>query len=379
MLLNLNDYRQAARRKLPKFAFDYVDGGAEDEVTMTENQRVFDRWQFIPPVLRASTERDLSVNWLGQRFELPLAVAPTGYNGMLHVHADELLAQAAADAGMPYIQSTVSTSSVEQVGALGHQNHWFQLYVLKDKRVTEDLLKRAKASGCKVLVVSVDAVHFGNRERDKRNYARPMKLSLKSYLNIACKPNWVRRVILPQGIPGFGNLTPYLPPQYQKGVGGAAYFAEQMETHLDWDSLAWIRALWDGPMLVKGLVAPADCQKAIQLGCDGLMLSNHGGRQLDGTVSPVLMLSTIRQLIGPEPLVFIDSGFRRGTDVVKALALGANGVLLGRPLLYAMASGGPRAVSHAIQLIQSEIDRTLAQLGCRQLADLSPELLYARP
>lgn len=376
MLLNLNDYRQAAQRKLPKFAFDYVDGGAEDEITMASNQSVFSRWQFIPPVLKASPKRDLGVNWFGKNYQMPVAVAPTGYNGMLRNRADELLACAAAKAGIPYIQSTVSTSSIEQIGRHGNDNHWFQLYVLKDKHVTEDLLKRAKANGCKALVVSVDAVHFGNRERDKRNYARPMKLSLKSYFNIATKPNWVRRVILPQGIPGFGNLKPYLPEQYQKGVGGATYFAEQMETELDWDSLAWIRSIWDGPLLLKGLIAPDDCRKAIEVGCDGVMLSNHGGRQLDGTISPILLLAEIRRLIGPEPLIFIDSGFRRGTDIVKALALGANGVLLGRPLLYAMATAGEQGALDVMNLIRGEIDRTIAQLGCCSIADLKSELLF---
>ncbi|CAG9298138.1 alpha-hydroxy acid oxidase [Celerinatantimonas diazotrophica] len=376
MLLNLNDYRQAAQHKLPKFAFDYVDGGAEDERTLADNQSVFTRWQFVPPVLKASSVRDLSVNWFGTSYQMPVAVAPTGYNGMLRHRADELLASAAAKAGIPYIQSTVSTSSIEQIGRHSHAHHWFQLYVLKDKKVTEDLLKRARDSGCKVLVVSVDAVHFGNRERDKRNYVRPMKLSLKSYFNIATKPGWVCRTILPQGIPGFGNLKPYLPEQYQKGVGAATYFAEQMETALDWSTLAWLRSLWEGPLLLKGVVAPDDCRKAIEVGCDGVVLSNHGGRQLDGTISPILLLSEIRRVIGGDPLIFIDSGFRRGTDVVKALILGANGVLLGRPLLYAMAAAGEQGALDVMNLLKGEIDRTIAQLGCCSMADLTSDLLY---
>lgn len=378
MILNLEDLRSQARRALPAFAFNYVDGGAEDETTLRHNRAVFDGWQFVPPVLKDASQRDLSLQLGDQPLSAPLLIAPTGYNGMLRYQADLMLARAARKAGIAYIQSTVSTAALEEIAADGQGYHWFQLYVLKDRKVTVDLLQRARNAGCTTLVVSVDAVHFGNRERDKRHYRRPMKLSAASLLNVASKPGWVWRTLRPQGMPGFGNLKPYIPPQYQRGVGGAAYFAEQMETQLDWESIRWLRSQWQGQLLIKGILTVADAQQAMTCGAEGMVLSNHGGRQLDGSVSPLQMLAEIRQALGSQARILIDSGFRRGTDVVKALALGANAVLIGRPLLYAVAINGEAGVEQALALLRAEIDRTLAQLGCNNLAQLGPHLLRRR-
>ena len=375
MILNLDDWRAQAKKALPAFAFNYVDGGAEDELTLRQNRAVFNRWQFVPPVLQDASQRDLSVQLGDERFSAPLLIAPTGYNGMLRYQADLLLARAARKANIGFIQSTVSTAAIEEIAADGRGNHWFQLYVLKDRAVTIDLLKRARAAGCSTLVVSVDAVHFGNRERDKRHYRRPMKLSAASLLHVATRPGWLWRTLKPQGMPGFGNLRPYLPPQYQRGVGGAAYFAEQMETRLDWQTIEWLRSQWQGQLLIKGILAPDDAQRAISCGADGVVLSNHGGRQLDGSISPMLVLAEIRQALGAQATILIDSGFRRGTEVVKALALGANAVLIGRPLLYAVAAGGEAGVDQALTLLRGEIDRTLAQLGCCHLTQVGPHLL----
>lgn len=376
MMLNWHDLRQQAQRVLPAFAFSYVDGGADDEKTLTHNMAVFDRWQFAPPVLKDSSQRDLRCTVGNSRLNAPLLVAPTGYNGMLRYQADQMLARAAAKHGIGHIQSTVSTASIEQLAAQGQGPRWFQLYVLKDRDVTLNLIERAKKADCEALVVSVDAVHFGNRERDKRHYRRPMKLSLKAMANIACHPGWLRRTLIPHGMPGFGNLTPYLPPEYQKGMGAAAYFASQMDQTLNWQTLAWIRQQWHGPLYIKGVMTVEDTLLAQQLGADGVVLSNHGGRQLDGSISPMLMLAAARQAVGEDFTLLIDSGFRRGTDVVKALALGANAVLLGRPLLYAVACGGEGQVVRTLANIIQEIDRTLAQLGCCSIEELHAELVY---
>ncbi|MFS2223363.1 alpha-hydroxy acid oxidase [Pantoea sp. B65] len=378
MILNLNDWRQQAKRVLPAFAFSYVDGGAEDEITLRHNREVFDRWQFVPPVLQDASQRDLSLQLGSEKLSAPLLIAPTGYNGMLRYQADLMLARAARKAGITYIQSTVSTAAMEEIAADGSGNHWFQLYVLKDREVTSDLLKRARKAGCSTLVVSVDAVHFGNRERDKRHYRRPMKLSVPSLLNVATKPGWVWRTLKPQGMPGFGNLQPYLPPQYQRGVGGASYFAAQMDTRLDWQTISWLRSQWQGPLLIKGILTVADAQQAMASGAQGIVLSNHGGRQLDGSISPLLMLAEIRAALGAAATILIDSGFRRGSEVVKALALGASAVLIGRPLLYAVAVSGEAGVEQALSLLRAEIDRTMAQLGCTHLAQLGPHLLRQR-
>lgn len=265
---------------------------------------------------------------------------------------------------------------MEQLAAVSAGPRWFQLYVLKDHEITLSLLARAQQAGCEALVVSVDAVHFGNRERDKRHYHRPMKLSFKAMADIACHPGWVRRALIPHGMPGFGNLTPYLPPEYQKGMGAAAWFASQMDQTLNWQTLAWIRKQWHGLLYIKGLLTVEDVQLAQQPGAEGVVLSNHGGRQLDGSISPMLILAAARQAVGHDFTLLIDSGFRRGTDVVKALALGANAVLLGRPLLYAVASGGEPQVERAISSLIQEIDRTMAQLGCSSIEDLHPGLLH---
>ncbi|RJT44017.1 alpha-hydroxy acid oxidase [Rahnella woolbedingensis] len=376
--LNIDDLRHQAKCALPRFAFSYVEGGADDEQTLEDNREVFNRWRFIPPVLNDSSQRDLSVTLCGQRLAAPLLIAPTGYNGMLRFGADAMLARTAKRAGIGYIQSTVSTASIEEIAAEQLPQHWFQLYVLKDSTVTTGLLDRAKAAGCTTLVVSVDAVHFGNREKDKRNYRRPMKLSLASMIDVALHPGWVWRTLKPAGMPGFGNLKPYVPVDKQRGAGGASYFSQQMDTRLNWETLSWIRSQWQGALLIKGILAPEDAQRAFATGADGIVLSNHGGRQLEGSVSAMEVLAETRQLCGPQATILIDSGFRRGTDVVKALALGANAVLLGRPMLYGVAAAGEAGAQRALEIILQEVDRTIAQLGCTSVGQLGPHLLRAQ-
>lgn len=375
MILNASDLRQRAKRVLPPFAFNYVDGGADDELTLGLNTRIFDRWLFAPAVLKDASQRTSQCRIGNSPLASPLLVAPTGYNGMMRHNADLMLARAAQQAGIGHIQSTVSTASIEEIAAAAPGERWFQLYVLKDRQVTADLIARAHRAGCTALVVSVDAVHFGNRERDKRHYRRPMKLSLTSLAQIAVRPGWVLRTLVPHGLPGFGNLRPYLPPELQKGVGGATYFAGQMEQALDWETIAWIRQHWQGPLYIKGVMTAEDALLARQHGAEGVVISNHGGRQLDGSLSPMQVLPAIRAAVGNDFTLLIDSGFRRGTDVVKAIALGANAVLLGRPLLYAVAVGGEAQVTATLRLLMLEIDRTLAQLGCTALSDLHPGLL----
>lgn len=378
MKLNPEQLRAKARRTLPHFAFDYIDGGAEGEVTLNHNRAIFQQWRFLPSVLRDSSQRNIGVALGRTQLAAPLLVAPTGYNGMLRNQSDLMLARAAAQAGIGHIQSTVSTASIEDIQATGHQERWFQLYVLKDKQVTENLISRAKDAGCTALVVSVDAVHFGHRERDKQHYRRPMKLSFPALCDVAMKPGWVLRTLVPHGMPGFGNLKPYLPAEQQQGAGGATYFAQQMDQTLSWETLAWIRSLWDGALYVKGIMTVDDALMAQKIGAQGIVLSNHGGRQLDGTASPMSVLASVRAAVGDEFIILIDSGFRRGTDVVKALILGANAVLIGRPLLYAVAAGGEALTTEVINALVQEVDRTLAQLGCNTLADLRPEMLQIR-
>lgn len=376
MVINCENLRRAAQRALPGFAFDYVDGGADNEQTLRHNREVFERWMFKPSVLKDASVRSLHTPLGNDLLAAPLLIAPTGYNGMLRHEADQMLARAAAHSGIGYIQSTVSTASLEETATVSSGPRWFQLYVLKDRAVTANLIERARHSGCSALVVSVDAVHFGNRERDKSHYRRPMKLSFRALADVARHPGWVWRTLRPAGMPGFGNLKPYLPSEFQRGMGAATYFAQQMDPTLTWQTLEWIRELWPGPLYIKGIMTTEDALAAQQLKAEGIVVSNHGGRQLDGTFSPMLVLPDIRKAVGPNFNVLLDSGFRRGTDVVKALALGANAVLLGRPLLYAVAVGGEALVSATLESLIAEIDRTMAQLGCTDITELHSGLLH---
>ncbi|QPS88791.1 alpha-hydroxy-acid oxidizing protein [Serratia plymuthica] len=374
-ILNVADLQRAARCYLPRFAYRYLAGGAEDEHTLRGNRVAFSQWQFVPPVLRDASRRTLNIRLWQQELAAPLLIAPTGYNGMLRYQADLMLARSARAFGIPYIQSTVSTASLEEIAADGQGQHWFQLYVLRDRQVTAGLLQRALAAGCNTLVLSVDAVHFGNRERDRRSYRRPMKLSLASLCDVALHPRWLWHTLRPAGMPGFGNLQPYLPAERQRGLSGAAYFAREMDAALNWQTLDWVRQCWPGKLLVKGILHPQDARQALDAGADGIVLSNHGGRQLDGSVAPISLLPAVRAACGPTATILIDSGFRRGTDVVKALALGANAVLLGRPLLYGVALAGQAGATQALRIFSEEIDRTLAQLGCSSVQELGPHLL----
>jgi (S)-mandelate dehydrogenase len=373
---NIAELRLMAQQRVPHFAFEYVDGGAEDETTMAGNRRAFDAWQFVPDTLvSCPPARDLSLSLLGQTLAAPLLIAPTGYNGMLYRHADIALARAARQAGIAFIQSTVANDSIEQIASQAGGNHWFQLYMLRDRKIAASLMERAWQAGCQTLVLTSDAVHFGNREWDRRSFRRPMKLTLRNMIDCGLHPRWLASVMLPHGVPLFGNLLPYLPPDIRSALSGATYFARQMDDALDWAALDWLRQQWQGKLVLKGILHPQDALRARAAGMDAIVLSNHGGRQLDSCVSPLSQLPLIRAALGPDYPLLIDSGYRRGTDIAKALCLGASAVLIGRPVLYGVAAGGEPGASHALGLLTSELDRTLAQLGCRSIRELGPRFL----
>ena len=371
--LNVEDLRRLAHRRVPRFALGYLESGAEDEASLAWNRRVFERWRFVPDTLIDASRRSLATTILGAPAAMPLVVAPTGFNGMLRHRADVLLAQAARDAGIPFTLSTMATSSLEEIAehAPGVRL-WFQLYVLKDRGITRDLLRRAQAAGCETLVFTTDCVHFGNRESDRRNFVAPMRLSFKAKLDVLRHPRWLVDVIGgSRGIPGFGNLAPYFMTEAGKRGRGAAFIAGELDPALNWDDLAFLRAEWPGRIVVKGILHRRDAEQARRLGADGIVLTNHGGRQLDGTISPMQALEDVRDACGPDLPILIDSGFRRGTDVAKALALGANAVMLGRPLLYGAAAAGVEGVAKALAIVRGELDRTLGQLGVSSPAQLA--------
>ncbi|MHB1869467.1 MAG: alpha-hydroxy acid oxidase [Steroidobacteraceae bacterium] len=372
---NISDLREAARRRVPGFAFEYVEGGAEDEVTLHGNRAAFAALRFVPPTLIDTQGRTLATELLGAPSGAPLAIAPTGLNGMLHPDGDIALARAAAALGIPYTLSTLSTTLLEDVARHAGGRLWMQLYVMRNRAIAEDIMHRAAASGYEALLFTTDANEFGSREWDKRNYGSPGRPHLRAKLDVLRHPRWFTQVLLRQGIPRFRNIEKFLPAGAVSAVGGSTIIPQMFATSITWSDIAWIREHWPHKLLVKGVLNVADARRAAELGCDGIVLTNHGGRQLDYCVAPIEVLAEIAAEVGDRMTVLIDSGFRRGTDIAKALALGADAVMVGRATLYGLAAAGEPGVRRALSMLTVELDRVLGQMGCRTVADLAPHLL----
>jgi (S)-mandelate dehydrogenase len=360
-----------ARRRLPHFAWEYLEGGAEEELTLRRNRQAFAEVNLLPRTLVPWETPDTRRTLFGHEQALPMAIAPTGYNGMLHRDADIHLARAATERGLPFSLSTVSTSSMEQiVAAVPEVNLWFQLYSMTDPIVQEDLLQRAEAVGCKTLLLTTDAVLLGNREWDKRNFARPRQLSLRNKLDVLRHPRWIKQALWPHGMPSMANLDRYLPADQRNAAGAAHFIGEKMEKHLSWDFLARLRERWPHRLLLKGVMHPQDAEHAVKLGLDGIVVTNHGGRQLDGVPATLDCLPAIVEVARGKLSIILDSGIRRGTDILKACALGADAVLLGRATLYGVAVGGQAGAGHALDLLSNELRLALTLLGQPDLNQL---------
>ena len=373
--LNIADLRELARRRVPGFAFEYVEGGAEDEVTLRRNRQSFESLHFVPRTLVDTSGRHQRVEIFGRTAAAPLIIAPTGLNGMLHPDGDIALARAAASLGIPYTLSTMSTTRLEDVAARAGGRLWMQLYVLKERASAEDIMRRAAAAGYEALVFTTDANVFGSREWDKRSYRQPGKPTLRTVLDMLRHPRWLIDVLARNGVPRFRNLESFLPPGAASAVGGSTVIPHLFEATISWNDIAWVRSLWPRKLLIKGVLSVADAERAAALGCDGIVLTNHGGRQLDSCVAPIDVVAEVAGAVGQRLTIIVDSGFRRGTDVVKALALGAHAVMLGRALLYGLAAGGEQGVQRALQMLTTEIDRVLGQLGCCSVSELGPHLV----
>ena len=367
--ITIAELRAIAHRRLPTFVLEYLEGGAEDEVTLGRNRRAFDDIAFVWKTLADVSRRDSSVEIFGKRQSLPLAIAPTGSAGLIARRGDASLARAAAAHSIPFIQSTVSTLKLETVAAEAGGWHWMQLYMLKDRAVTEAIVARAAGAGCEALVLTTDTVVFGNREWDRRHYARPDKLRLTSKLSVLTHPRWAVDVLVPNGAPVFENLVEFLPAGKGNPVETRAFLVRQMDASITFEDLAWLRRIWPRKLVVKGILDADDARRAVGSGADGIVVSNHGGRQLDGAVAPIQVLPEIVAAVDGQACIMIDGGFRRGTDVVKAVALGANLVLLGRATLYGLAAGGEAGVAHALAIFGEEIERTIGILGANTLAE----------
>lgn len=367
--IKVDDYRRLAQRRLPKMVFDYLEGGAEDETGIAHNRAVFERYRFKPRRLTDVSRRSLAIELFGKTLSAPLMIAPTGFNGLLWPKGDLMLAQAAARAGIPFILSTASSESIETIAKGSSGDRWFQLYVIHPE-LADTLVNRALEAEYSTLVLTTDVGVHGYRERDLRNgFGLPIRCTPKVLVDGALHPRWSFD-LLRHGVPQLANLAN---AQSRGTTMQAAMLNRQMDASYDWDDLRRLRDRWPRKLLVKGLLDPRDVEKCAALGVDGVILSNHGGRHLDSALSPMDVLASTMGAAGVT--VLADSGFRRGADVVKALALGARGVLLGRATLYGLAARGSEGVDDIIRMMKDEIDRTLAQIGCASVSDLSSDYL----
>jgi (S)-mandelate dehydrogenase len=373
--MNIAELREAARRSVPGFVFEYVEGGAEDEATLCANRAAIAALRFVPPTLLDTQGRSLATELLGAPCGAPIAIAPTGLNGMLHLQGDIALARAAAAFGIPYALSTLSTTLLEDVAKQAGGRLWMQLYVMRNRAIAEDIMRRAAASGYEALLFTTDANVFGNREWDKRNYRRPGRPNLRATLDTLRHPRWLSQVLLRGGVPRFRNLETFLPPGAVSAVGGSTIIPQMFAPTITWDDIAWVRDHWPRTLFIKGVLTVEDARRAARLGCDGIVLSNHGGRQLDYCVAPIEVLADVAAAVGDQLTILIDSGIRRGTDIAKALALGADAVMIGRATLYGLAAAGEAGARRALEMLTIELERVLGQLGCRTPRDLGPHLL----
>jgi len=373
--ITIEELRRVACRAVPNFTFEYVEGGAEDEVALRRNRDVFERIAWLPRTLAGVGTPDLATEILGDACHLPLVVAPTGFNGMLWPQGDLALAKAAAEAGIPFTLSTVSNYSLAKMTAEVPGGVWFQLYPFKDPKAVDHLVGRAQEAGCRTMVVTTDVPVLGAREWDQRNYRAPMKLGLRSVFDVLAHPRWLRRVMVPHGAPQFENLKELLPPGAHSALAGVRFMGTQINAKLSWEDMERLRRRWQGKLVLKGILCVEDARRAVDVGADGIVLTNHGGRQLDSCVSGVELLPAVSAEVGGKLAILVDGGFRRGSDVLKAIALGAHGVMIGRAALYGLAAGGQAGVSHALGLLRTEMERTLALLGCRNLGELGRHLI----
>ncbi|MCC7547412.1 MAG: alpha-hydroxy-acid oxidizing protein [Burkholderiales bacterium] len=357
----IEDLRQLARRRLPRTLFDFIDGGAQDEVTLRRNREDFAHWALVPRVLTDVSLRDQSVTLFGQTLRSPLILAPTGLPGVLWPDGAAAAARAADAAGVGFCLSTMSTTSIEEIAGLSRQPTWFQVYVMRDREITRMMMQRAKDAGCSALVVTVDLQMQGQRDRDVRNgLTMPPRLTLSSLLEFGLHPGWLWRYATGPK-PTLANFVASGSSRDMVTIAG--FVNSQFDQSVTWKDIDWVRSVWNGPLALKGICASEDARIAIEHGIDGIIVGNHGGRQLDGAPSPISVLPEVVEAVQGRARIVLDGGVRRGSDVLKALALGADACMIGRPFLYGLASMGGAGVSKALELMHDEIDVNLALLG----------------
>ena len=370
------DLRAMTHRRLPRFALEYLEGGAEDEATLSREREAFAEWRFTPRTLVDVSNRSLETTILGRTASAPIIVAPTGLNGIFRRHADTMLAEGAARAGVPFVQSTMSNDPIDEVAKVPGLRHWWQMYVFGGDEVWQEMLRRADRAGCEALVLTTNTQIFGNREWEQRTRVGG-RLSASSALESVRHPLWFART-LSHGTPSFVNVIDFVPKDKRGFFASSTWIRENQPTSMSWDTVAKIRARWTKPFILKGILSLDDVRRAIDAGVDGVVLSSHGGRQLDWTVAPLDLLPAAREIVGDRAALFLSGGVRRGTDLLKALALGADAVLAGRAPLYGVCAAGADGVERALDILKKEAFDSMGLLGARSVADLDERFL-ARP
>ena len=373
----VDDLRDIARKRTPRMFFDYCESGSWSESTLHANEADLQAIKFRQRVAIDVDERSTSAKMLGDDVTMPVALAPTGLTGMQHADGEILAAQASEEFGVPFTLSTMSICSIEDVAENTTKPFWFQLYVMRDRKFVHRLIERARAAGCSALVITVDLQIMGQRHRDVKNgLSAPPKPTLANLVNLATKPGWCLKMMGTRRR-YFGNVVGYV-DGIEDMSSLAQWTAGQFDPTLSWDDVRELRRLWDGKVIIKGVMDAEDAAKAIDVGADAIIVSNHGGRQLDGAPSSIAALPQIVDMVGGRCEVWMDGGIRSGQDVLRALALGADGTMIGRAFLYGLAAGGKTGVQQVLQIIQKELDLTMAFCGRRALGEVDRDILLPK-
>jgi L-lactate dehydrogenase (cytochrome) len=370
----ISDLRDLARRRVPRAFFEYADSGSYSEETLRANRADLEAIKLRQRILIDVDKRDLSTTIVGQKASLPVALAPIGLCGMQHGDGEILAAKAANEAGVPFTLSTMSVCSIEQVAAATAKPFWFQVYVIRDRAFIEDLIRRAKAAQCSALVLTLDLQILGQRHRDIKNgLTVPPQIRLSNLIDIATKPRWALSILQGRS-KTFGNLAGHV-----KGMENvnslAEWTASQFDPTLSWKDVAWIRKLWPGKLILKGIMDVEDARLAAKSGADAIVVSNHGGRQLDGAASSISMLPQIADAVGKDIEIMFDGGVRSGQDIMRALALGAKSCMIGRAYVYGLGAAGQAGVARAIEILRNELDVTMALCGVSKVSEIGPQVI----
>jgi L-lactate dehydrogenase (cytochrome)/(S)-mandelate dehydrogenase len=372
--INFDDLRKLAKRRLPRIAYDFIEGGLEDEHGLARNEQAFQRLQLVPRYGIDVATIDQTTTLFGRAYSGPIGIAPTGLAALFRRGGDLMLAEAAKSANVPVIMSGASTALIEDLGRLAPEHGWYQLYPARDRAISEDMMRRARDAGLSTLVITVDVPTNSKRERNLRNgFGRPLRLSVASKLEACLHPAWLADY-LRHGVPVFSNWQRYAPAGADTDAV-AAFVSTQIPTPVTWQQIEAFRRAWPGNLVLKGIMHPADATRALAIGVDGIMVSNHGGRQLDRAPAPIEVLPAINAAVGDKMTLMYDSGIRRGSDAVTALCLGAKYVFVGRATLYGVTAGGCAGATKALNIFRDEIERTMMHIGTPDIRSLGPQCL----